>query len=133
MSYPDQQSNQERSSKLATFLKLAASGLLLVSSIATYRANRAVLSTPNYLDFRRHLSSVSNIPSYMTDLMNDLDARKRLFDETPPEEVKYWFEYTGPLQVSKNIEIEAFLLKPLCGFCTLARYLQCISFFRILF
>lgn len=30
--------------------------------------------------------------------MDDLAARKKLFDETPPEEVKYWFEYTGPLQ-----------------------------------
>lgn len=30
--------------------------------------------------------------------MKDLDERNTLFDETPPEEVKYWFEYTGPLQ-----------------------------------
>jgi len=34
----------------------------------------------------------------MNDLMADLAERKKLFDETPPEEVKYWFEYTGPLQ-----------------------------------
>jgi len=39
-------------------------------------------------------------PSYMKDLMEDLTARKKLMEETPPEEVKYWFEYTGPLQVS---------------------------------
>jgi len=38
----------------------------------------------------------------MKALMEDLAARKKLFDETPPEEVKYWFEYTGPLQVSYN-------------------------------
>lgn len=42
------------------------------------------------------------VPHYMTDLMDDLAARKKLFDETPPEEVKYWFEYTGPLQVSRG-------------------------------
>ena len=40
------------------------------------------------------------VPGYMEPLMNDLRDRKKLFDETPPEEVKYWFEYTGPLQVS---------------------------------
>ena len=40
------------------------------------------------------------LPSYMKPLADDLDARKKLFDETPPEEVKYWFEYTGKLQVS---------------------------------
>jgi hypothetical protein len=44
--------------------------------------------------------SASDPPSYMEDLMDDLKARKKLMEETPPEEVKYWFEYTGPLQVS---------------------------------
>ena len=46
----------------------------------------------------RRLSS-TDPPSYMTDLFADLKARKKLMEETPPEEVKYWFEYTGPLQV----------------------------------
>ena len=44
--------------------------------------------------------SVENPPSYMKELMEDLKGRKKLMEETPPEEVKYWFEYTGPLQVS---------------------------------
>jgi hypothetical protein len=39
------------------------------------------------------------IPSYMNTLITDLMERKKLFDDTPPEEIKYWFEYTGPLQV----------------------------------
>ena len=49
----------------------------------------------------RRLSEISkkNPPSYMKDLMDDLNARTKLMKETPPEEVKYWFEYTGPLQV----------------------------------
>eukprot|EP00536_Pseudo-nitzschia_multiseries_P016948 jgi/Psemu1/247859/estExt_Genewise1.C_13040009 len=38
------------------------------------------------------------VPSYMDALTKDLKERKKLFDDTPPEEVKYWFEYTGPLQ-----------------------------------
>jgi hypothetical protein len=45
-------------------------------------------------------SSTSSIPSYMRELMKELKDRKQLFDDTPPEEVKYWFEYTGPLKVS---------------------------------
>ncbi len=44
--------------------------------------------------------SMRNPPSYMKDLTEDLKARRKLMEETPPEEVKYWFEYTGPLQVS---------------------------------
>lgn len=38
------------------------------------------------------------IPSYMNVMNEDLKERKKLFEETPPEEVKYWFEYTGKLQ-----------------------------------
>lgn len=50
-------------------------------------------------DSHRRLSA-SDPPTYMEDLMEDLKARRKLMEETPPEEVKYWFEYTGPLQVS---------------------------------
>jgi hypothetical protein len=52
------------------------------------------------LHHRRRLSMMGDtVPTYIEDLMKDLRERKKLFDETPPEEVKYWFEYTGPLQV----------------------------------
>mmetsp|Transcript_10633 Transcript_10633/g.12139 ORF Transcript_10633/g.12139 Transcript_10633/m.12139 type:complete len:952 (+) Transcript_10633:261-3116(+) len=49
---------------------------------------------------RRRLTAVmgDTIPSYMTALMKDLKERQQLFQDTPPEEIKYWFEYTGPLQ-----------------------------------
>jgi len=47
---------------------------------------------------RRLAESGKSPPSYMKDLMEDLKARKKLMEETPPEEVKYWFEYTGPIQ-----------------------------------
>eukprot|EP00529_Nitzschia_sp_RCC80_P017309 CAMPEP_0113484026 /NCGR_PEP_ID=MMETSP0014_2-20120614/23743_1 /TAXON_ID=2857 /ORGANISM="Nitzschia sp." /LENGTH=815 /DNA_ID=CAMNT_0000377603 /DNA_START=341 /DNA_END=2788 /DNA_ORIENTATION=- /assembly_acc=CAM_ASM_000159 len=48
---------------------------------------------------RRRLTMVGDdVPKYMEPLMKDLRDRQQLFDETPPEEVKYWFEYTGPLQ-----------------------------------
>jgi hypothetical protein len=48
----------------------------------------------------RRLTAVMGevVPSYMNGLNEDLAARKKLFDDTPPEEVKYWFEYSGALQ-----------------------------------
>ena len=61
----------------------------------------------------RRLSS-ADPPSYMTHLFADLKARKKLMEETPPEEVKYWFEYTGPLQV------RIFLLLYCCCFYMLS-------------
>ena len=58
---------------------------------------------PTTAGSRRRLTDVSiskkNPPSYMSDLVDELAERKKLMEETPPEEVKYWFEYTGPLQV----------------------------------
>ena len=61
----------------------------------------------------RRLSEMSkkNPPSYMKNLMDDLDAWRKLMEDTPPEEVKYWFEYTGPLQVSSRLCVLLFL----CG------------------
>ncbi|KAL7570334.1 hypothetical protein ACA910_017178 [Epithemia clementina (nom. ined.)] len=38
------------------------------------------------------------VPSYIEPMMKDLEERKKLFREAAPEEVKYWFEYSGPLQ-----------------------------------
>ena len=43
-------------------------------------------------------------PAYMRKLFDDLMSRKKLFDETPPEEIKYWFEYAGPLQVRVSLQ-----------------------------
>lgn len=104
------ESNQEsvpvrespRRSKLMESMKLVASVALLVSSVATYQSTivEQSSSTVANADVRRRLSSLSDLPTYMEGLKQDLDDRKKLFDETPPEEVKYWFEYTGPLQVS---------------------------------
>lgn len=57
-------------------------------------------------------TSSSTVPVYMKPLMEDLRQRQKLFDETPPEEIKYWFEYTGPLQVRTGNETQGV---PLCG------------------
>ena len=86
------------SSKSATFMKILVSSVLLVSAIATFASSQQdnEAASPNS-QHRRLLGDA--IPSYMEGLMKDLKERKKLFQETPPEEVKYWFEYTGPLQV----------------------------------
>ena len=81
-------------SRMATLLKTAAASALLYSAVSM--TNREPQQA-----HRRRLSMMGDgIPSYMDPLMQDLRDRKKLFDDTPPEEVKYWFEYSGPLQVS---------------------------------
>ena len=42
---------------------------------------------------------MTTTPSYMSGLMQELKDREKLFADTLPEEVKYWFEYAGLLQV----------------------------------
>lgn len=81
---------------MAVFKTLAGLAFL-ASAVAVYSNNGDESEFP-----RRRLTMVvvgDSVPSYMDPVMKDLKERKKLFDETPPEEVKYWFEYTGPLQV----------------------------------
>ena len=112
-----------------TVIKLLAAAALFYSAGLTFAANQHIgaRSTSNtvhdieaftaansnnnaysYINrgvHGRRLSSAAKIskenpPSYMTELLEDLKARTKMMEETPPAEVKYWFEYTGPLQVS---------------------------------
>lgn len=93
------------SSNTMAVLKSLAACAFCYSAFVTYQGNHggdvssfvaSAGSSP-----RRQLSMVGDgIPAYMDGLMKDLRERKKLFDETPEEEVKYWFEYTGSLQVS---------------------------------
>jgi hypothetical protein len=89
--------SRSSSSSAWTFIKTVAACAFLVSATITFAArNSSSESFP-----RRQLTMVGeSVPSYMDPLMKELRDRKKLFEETPPEEVKYWFEYTGPLQVS---------------------------------
>ena len=68
--------------------------------------------SPSAQNGGRRLSEISkkNPPSYMKELMKDLEARTKLMTETPPEEVKYWFEYTGPLQVCVLSSLSFFII-----------------------
>jgi hypothetical protein len=90
-----------------TAVKLIAASVLLLSAASTYKEHHD-RSTSSYSPTdtaRRRLESVGdNVPTYMTSLLEDLNARKKLMDETPANEVKYWFEYTGPLQVSRHFQ-----------------------------
>lgn len=106
--------NSTGSSLLWTSLKLMTAAALCWSAFHT---NNGSLSTPTAaasaqsslesFPHRRLLEAVQNVPSYMQHLMEDLRAREKLFEDTPPEEIKYWFEYTGPLQVRNE---DSFLL-----------------------
>jgi len=88
-----------------TGLKSLAAGVFFYSAYMTWRNNNNGAGVMDYgRAFRRQLSIVGDsIPLHMEGLMKELRERQKLFEETPPEEVKYWFEYTGPLQVSYQI------------------------------
>lgn len=91
-----------------SLLKFLAACALLYSAFVTWN-NNGEQAMELSRSARRQLSMVGDgIPPYMEGLMKDLRERKKLFDETPPEEVKYWFEYTGPLQVSKPAGFRTF-------------------------
>lgn len=82
------------SCKLAVSLTLLA---LTVSDLVT------ASSSDQQQQQRRRLveetkTTLDTPPSYMEPLFEDLKERKKLMEDTPPEEVKYWFEYAGPLQ-----------------------------------
>jgi hypothetical protein len=88
--------------RMTTMFKLLVASALLYSAVSTYRNNSSTGRQDTMTDERRRLTSTvvgDGIPSYMDGLMKDLRERKKLFEDTPPEEVKYWFEYSGPLQV----------------------------------
>lgn len=107
-------SSDKGSSLLWTSLKLITAAALCwsafhmnnTSSTATAAAAAEASleqSSQNSYPHRRLMEAVRDVPSYMQHLMEDLRAREKLFEDTPPEEVKYWFEYTGPLQV-RNVK-----------------------------
>jgi hypothetical protein len=104
-------SSSSSASRMTTVLKLVAASAFLYGAVSTYQQGQLqqqrshndgfqdAASVPKH-GRRRLLSAIGDsIPKYMDPLLKDLRERKKLFDETPPEEVKYWFEYTGPLQV----------------------------------
>ena len=111
------------SSTLWTVVKLTVAAALFVSSISNYASHLSSvgIGQDTASPARRRLLNVdgSEVPSYMNALMDDLVARKKLFDETPPDEVKYWFEYTGPLQVC---------YAPILSFTQLFLKMRCMFF-----
>lgn len=87
------------SNAFVTSLKIILSAVLLSSSVYTYHT--AYPSTEDLHSTRRRLTSLLDgdyIPTHMKGLMEDLASRKKRFAETPPDEIKYWFEFPGPLQ-----------------------------------
>ena len=88
------------SNALVTSLKILLSVVLLSSSVYTYHT--AYPSNEDLDSTRRRLTSLFDgdyVPTHMKGLMEDLASRKKRFAETPPDEMKYWFEFPGPLQV----------------------------------
>ena len=104
-----------RNDKVLESIKFLLSLSFFLSSIyTTYNFNHSqsfsnnIYNPGNHDDSNAHgrrrlsvMTEDADVPLYMNDLMANLRERQKLFEDTPPEEVKYWFEYTGPLQVSE--------------------------------
>lgn len=86
------------SSTTMSLLKLAASCAFLFSAVSTLTSSDSASDAHRRLTQQAPIGDI--IPSYMKPLMTELKTRTKLMLETPAEEVKYWFEYTGELQVS---------------------------------
>ena len=114
-----------RPSRLFPALKLLAASAVILQAVSTYHGATASetaqdvpsgassgtpaadLETAAAQQRRRRLQSTGDgSPSYMPPLFDELKERRKLMEETPPEEVKYWFEYTGPLQVRESMTLE---------------------------
>ena len=106
MSQSTKPEEEPKPSTAMAALKTLAGVALLVSAVTTFLQNGQEREFP-----RRRLTMVGDsVPTYMDPLMTELKERKKLFEETPPEEVKYWFEYTGPLQVCFKLSTVLFLV-----------------------
>ena len=106
-----------RPSKLSPALKLLAASAVLLQVVNTYTGATAAETAHDVpasagagaaaeeaaqQQRRRRLQDADDAPSYMAPLFDELKERRKLMEETPPEEVKYWFEYAGPLQVREK-------------------------------
>jgi hypothetical protein len=91
----DDSHNDKSSTFLWTTLRFMTAAALCWSAVQMIQTNR---SSSTAFTPRRRLTE-DTVPDYMEPVLADLRAREKLFEDTPPEEIKYWFEYTGPLQV----------------------------------
>jgi hypothetical protein len=111
-----------RPSKLSPGLKLLAVSAVVLQAVSAYHGATAAetaqdvpvaaeaasaaageASVQQQEQRRRRLQDAAgDAPSYMAPLFDELKERRKLMEETPPEEIKYWFEYTGPLQVREK-------------------------------
>lgn len=103
-STPSSNNEESNESKAMTLAKLAIAFVLVISATQTYNSNAvkqiSKSSSSSVMHARRRLDAIAGnvMPSYMNPLFDELRARKKLFDDTPEKEIKYWFEYTGALQ-----------------------------------
>lgn len=104
----EEEEDYSLSSRTWTIAKYCLSAVLLANAVST-TYNQLVPArqdglTSVWADFpHRRLESLVKpdkdyVPSHMLPIMEELVARKKLMEETPKEEIKYWFEYAGPLQ-----------------------------------
>ena len=90
----------------STVLKLCVSTVLILSSVYTV-GTRFIVDKASSSSTHRRLSLLHNnnnnnddsLLYYVKDIKQELKDRQKLYDDAKPNEVKYWFEYSGTLQV----------------------------------
>ena len=98
MTETDHPSSQSRSS--LDFVKVLTSVGLFILSFYTVNDYVTSRNGNDVGSERRRLSVLSSENYYVSDLKQELRDREKLFEDAKPGEIKYWFEYAGPLQVS---------------------------------
>jgi len=92
------------SSQIKSGCKLLVAIALFTNAVSTTRSTYSSSLPADILSQqRRSLAQTdptqnSFDKSIVSPILDELRTREKLFEDTPPEEVKYWFEYAGPLQ-----------------------------------
>ena len=84
-------------------IKCLAAMALIGAGLQQWNSNNTSTAASSLDDFSSHRRLTESSRSYLEPLWKELEERKKLFAEA--EVVKYWFEYTGPLQVRTYITI----------------------------
>mmetsp|Transcript_24339 Transcript_24339/g.55514 ORF Transcript_24339/g.55514 Transcript_24339/m.55514 type:complete len:204 (+) Transcript_24339:159-770(+) len=90
--------------KARTLVTLAISAcVLFAAGVKLKEVSHLSHAMEGIVSPRRLSTAFDSDGKHVETLKSELTAREKLFKDAPENEVKYWFEYSGPLQVSHVI------------------------------
>ena len=96
----DQDQSQQSSTTLKALKVVVSAALLLSSGYTVVDRLQANNKKDRYPHRRLSLLGLNGDNYYVDDIEQELKGRQKLFDDAKPNEIKYWFEYSGKLQVN---------------------------------